>query len=471
MSHFDIAIIGTGSGNSILDERYADKKIAICEQGTFGGTCLNVGCIPTKMFVYAAEVAETANDSARFGVDARVEAVRWPDIVSRVFGRIDPLAAGGENYRRSSPNVEVFASHTRFRPTRSDGRYALRTDDGDEFTADQVVIAAGARAVVPDAVAECGVPYHTSDTIMRIDDVPEHLIIIGGGFVACEFAHVFSALGSRVTLLIRGSTLLRGHDDDIAMRFTDIASKKWEVRNHHELADARRAGDGVEITCTDGSKLRGDTLLVATGRIPNGDLLDAEQAGVKVLASGQIVVDEYQRTTARGIFALGDVSSDFQLKHVANHEARVVKHNLLRDWDDTESMMAANHRHVPSAVFTDPQIASVGLTENEARARGIDISVKIQDFGDVAYGWAMEDTTGIAKLIVDNDTGLLVGGHIMGHQASSLIQPVIQAMAFDIPAQEIARGQYWIHPALPEVIENALLALCGEPPWPPSRRH
>jgi mycothione reductase len=471
MSHFDIAIIGTGSGNSILDERYADKRVAICEQGVFGGTCLNVGCIPTKMFVYAADVAQSAHESAQYGVDAHVDAVRWSDIVSRVFGRIDPIAMGGENYRRSSPNVEVFASHTRFRPPLDDGRYRLRTDDGDEFTADQVVIAAGSRAVAPDAVTECGVPYHTSDTIMRIADVPEHLIIIGGGFVACEFAHIFSSLGSRVTLLIRGSTLLRGHDDEITMRFTDIASKKWEIRSHHELADARAVGEGVEIRCTDGTRLRGDTLLVATGRVPNGDQLDAEQAGIKVTAGGQVVVDQYQRTSARSVFALGDVSSDYQLKHVANHEARVVKYNLLQDWDDTDALMPSNHRHVPSAVFTDPQIASVGLTENQARAKGFNIKVKVQDFADVAYGWAMEDTTGIAKLIVDDDSGLILGAHIMGHQASSLIQPLIQAMSFDLPAQEMARGQYWIHPALPEVVENALLALCGEPPWPPSKRH
>lgn len=470
MTHFDIAIIGTGSGDTILDERYVDKVVAICEQGTFGGTCLNVGCIPTKMFVYAAGVAQNVREASRYGVDAHVDAVRWPDIVSRVFGRIDPIAMSGENYRRSSPNVTVFASHARFRPTRPDGRYAIRTDDGEEFTADQVVIAAGSRAVVPDAVAECGAPYHTSDTIMRITDVPEHLVIVGGGYVACEFAHIFSSLGSHVTLLIRGSALLRGHDDDIAMRFTDIAAKKWEVRNHHELAGAREIGGGVEITCQDGSKLRGDALLVATGRVPNGDVLDAEHAGVKVTAGGQVVVDEYQRTTARGVFALGDVSSDFQLKHVANHEARVVKHNLLQDWDDTDALVAANHRHVPSAVFTDPQIASVGLTENQARAKGFRIKVKIQDYSDVAYGWAMEDTTGIAKLVVDDDTGLLLGAHIMGHQASSLIQPIIQAMAFDLPAQDMARGQYWIHPALSEIIENALLALCGEPPWPPSKR-
>jgi mycothione reductase len=149
----------------------------------------------------------------------------------------------------------------------------------------------------------------------------------------------------------------------------------------------------------------------------------------------------------------------------------VVKYNLLADWDDTDNLMHTNHRFVPSAVFTDPQIASVGMTENEARAAGLRIRTKVQDYSDVAYGWAMEDTTGFAKLIVDDDTGMLVGAHIMGHQASSLIQPLIQAMAFDLPAQDMARGQYWIHPALPEVIENALLALCGEPPWPPSRRH
>jgi len=470
MTHFDLAIIGTGSGNTILDERYTDMSVAICEQNIFGGTCLNVGCIPTKMFVYAAEVAQTAYDSTRFGVDARVDGVRWPDIVSRIFGRIDPLTIGGENYRRSTPNVTVYDRHTRFGPSR-DGRHTLRVDGGEEFTADKVVIAAGSRALVPAVIAESGVPYYTSNTIMRIHDLPGHLVIVGGGYVATEFAHIFSSLGSHVTLVIRGSTLLRGHDDTIMMRFTDIAAKKWEIRDHHYIAGARQVGDEVELACGDGGTVRGDALLVATGRAPNGDMLDAELAGVDVNSLGRVLVDEYQRTTARGIYALGDVSSKYQLKHVANHEARVVRHNLLHDWDDTDSLVASDHRYVPSAVFTDPQIASVGLTENQSRAEGYTIKVKVQDYSDVAYGWAMEDTTGIAKIIVDDDTGLILGAHLMGHQASSLIQPVVQAMSFGLSAQDMARGQYWIHPALPEVIENALLALCGEPPWPPSRAH
>ena len=470
MADFDIAVIGTGSGNSILDERYVDKRVAICEHGVFGGTCLNVGCIPTKMFVYAAGVAHQVRESYRFGVDAHLDSVRWPDIVSRVFGRIDPIASGGEHYRRSSPNVEVFGSHTRFAAPDTGEGYRLRTEAGDEFTADQVVISAGARPTVPPAILDCGVAYHTSDTIMRISELPAHIVIVGGGFVSAEFAHVFSSLGSRVTIVLRGSTMLSHCDDTVCERFTDIAAKKWEIHSRRNIVSGSSDSSGVTLNLDDGSTLRADALLVATGRIPNGDQLDAHLAGVQV-EDGLVVVDEFQRTSARNVFALGDVSSRYQLKHVANHEARVVRHNLLQRWDDTENLMPANHRNVPSAVFTEPQIACVGLTENEARAAGYRIRAKVQDYGDVAYGWAMEDSTGFAKLIVDDDSGLLLGAHIMGHQASSIIQPIIQAMSFDLPAQDMARGQYWIHPALPEVIENALLALCGEPQWPPSRRH
>src|ERR1700684_1069702 len=193
-------------------------------------------------------------------------------------------------------------------------------------------------------------------------------------------------------------------------------------------------------------------------RRANGDQLDAEKAGI-ALDGRRVVVDEYQRTSARNVFALGDVSSPYELKHVANHEARVVQRNLLCDWDDTKAMVATAHRYVPAAVFTDPQIAYVGLTENEAVAKGFDVSCKIQDYADVAYGWATEDNTGIVKLVTDSTTGRLLGAHIMGPQASSIIQPLIQAMTFGLTAKQMARGQYWIHPALPEVVENALLGL------------
>src|SRR6516225_5872920 len=436
METYDIAIIGTGSGNSILDDRYAHKRVAICEQATFGGTCLNVGCIPTKMFVYAAEVANAVRGAARYGVDAHIDGVRWGDIVSRVFGRIDPIAISGEDYRRSAPNVDLYRQHTRFGPVQPDGRYLLRTDAGEEFAADQVVIAAGSRPVIPPAILASDVTYHTSDTVMRVAELPERVVIVGSGFVAAEFAHIFSALGARVTLVIRSGTMLR----------------------HRNVTHAADRGQGIAVELDDGCTVNADLLLVATGRLSNADLLDAEQAGIDV-EDGRVVVDHYQRTSARGVFALGDVSSPWELKHVANHEARVVQHNLLCDWDDTESMAMTDHRFVPAAVFTDPQIAGVGLTENQAVARGFDISVAIQDYGGTAYGWAMEDTTGIVKLIADRNSGCLLGAHIMGYQASLIIQPLIQAMSFGLTAAEMARGQYWIHPALPEVVENALLSL------------
>jgi mycothione reductase len=205
----------------------------------------------------------------------------------------------------------------------------------------------------------------------------------------------------------------------------------------------------------DGTVLTGDVLLVATGRIPNSDLLDLDAAGVTTHADGRIVVDPQQRTQAEGVYALGDISSEYQLKHVANHEARVVAHNLLHPDD----LVATDHRFVPAAVFTDPQIASVGLTETDCVTRGLDFAVQVQEYGDVAYGWAMEDTTGFCKVIAERGSGRLLGAHLMGPQASSLIQPLVQAMSLGQTAREIATGQYWIHPALPEVVENALLGL------------
>jgi mycothione reductase len=463
MEHFDLTIIGTGSGNTIpdpsVDARFGTMRVAICEQGTFGGTCLNVGCIPTKMFVYASEVAQTIRESSRFGLDSTIDKVRWPDIVSRVFGRIDPIAAGGELYKRSLSNVRVYGSHTRFGPKQPDGRYLLRTADGEEFTSDKVVIATGSRVRVPPAIEQCGVEYYTSDDIMRIDELPEHLVIVGGGFVAAEFAHVFSSLGVRVTIVVRGHGLLTHCDEAICYPFTDLAGEKWDLRTRENVVGSHQDGDRIVLELDDDETISADMLLVATGRVPNGDQLEAQLAGVEVDDDGMVKVDKYQRTTARGIFALGDVSSPYQLKHVANHEARIVQHNILVDWDQTSSMHVTDHRFVPSAVFTDPQIAMVGLTEAEALEAGHDVLSKVQNYGSAAYGWAMEDTTGIAKVIADRGTGKILGAHIMGHQASSIIQPLIQAMTFGQTAMDVARGQYWIHPALPEVIEQTLLGL------------
>ncbi|HEV2931342.1 MAG TPA: FAD-dependent oxidoreductase, partial [Propionibacteriaceae bacterium] len=328
--------------------------------------------------------------------------------------------------------------------------------------ADRFVVAAGSRPVIPEVAGLDSVPYHTSDTIMRLAQLPGRMVIVGGGYVAAEFAHVFSALGTAVTLVNRTDRLLRKEDDEIATRFTEQLSQQVDVRMKTDPTAVQPDHDGAVRVLLDGpggpSELVTDVLLLAVGRMPNGDTLNLTAAGIEANDQGRIVVDEYQRTTADGIFALGDVCTEFPLKHVANEEARTVQHNLL----NPTAMIATDHRFVPHAVFSEPQIAAVGITEAKAKEQGIDYRVGRQDYGEVAYGWAMEDTGHFVKVIADAGSGLLVGAHLIGPQASSLIQPLVQAMSFGQRPIDVARGQYWIHPAMAEVVENALLDL-GEP--------
>ena len=451
MRHFDLVIIGTGSGNSIVSPEFDDWDTAIVERGTFGGTCLNVGCIPTKMYVYAADVAETVRRASRYGIDATLDKVRWTDIRDRVFGRIDPIAEGGERYRtHDNDNVTVYKGQCRFVAHKR-----LDTGTGETIGAERFVIAAGGRPVVPPEVAGADVPFHTSDTIMRIDSLPQRLVILGSGYIASEFAHVFSALGTHVSVVARGPALLRYKDETVSQRFTELARRQWELHTGQQPERVDGGRDGIRVLLPDGTAVEGDLLLVAVGRQPNGDLLDLPATGVTVHGDGRIVVDEHQRTVVDGIYALGDISSPYQLKHVANHEARVVQHNLLHPDDPIRT----DHRFVPFAVFTDPPIAAVGLTEAQCKVNGLDYATYVQEYADVAYGWAMEDRTGFCKVIAERGTGRLLGAHVMGPQASTVIQPLIQAMSFGLGVREMARNQYWIHPSLPEVVENALLGL------------
>lgn len=451
MRHFDLAIIGSGSGNSLVGPDFDDWQIAVVEESTFGGTCLNVGCIPTKMYVYPADLAEAVQRAARLGVDATLDGVRWRDLRDRVFGRIDPISAGGRDYRaHGEPNTTLFEAHADFADP-----HTLELSTGESITADRIVLATGSRPVIPPKITAAGVPFHTSDTVMRIDELPARVAILGGGFIAAEFAHVFASFGTDVTVIARSSPLLRHLDLEIAGRFTELAKERWDVRLGEIVVSAERSGDGLRLGLSDGSSLDTDLLLVATGRTPNSDRMRLDRAGVDVHPDGRIAVDCYQRTSAEHIWALGDVCSPYQLKHVANHEARVVARNLAHPDALTES----DHRFVPSAVFTHPQLATVGLTEEQAVASGRPFVTSLQGYGSTAYGWAMEDTTSVCKLIADPESGQLLGAHLMGEQAATLIQPVIQAMSFGLSAWQMATGQYWIHPALTEVVENALLHL------------
>lgn len=459
--HYDLVVIGSGSGNSVPDEDLTDWRIAMVEQGTFGGTCLNRGCIPSKMFVYTADIAHHVRTAARFGLDATLHGADWQAIRDRVFGRIDAIAAGGRDYRAGLENTDLYEERARFV-----GERELLVGD-THLTANRVVIAAGSRPRIPDVPGIHDVAHVTSDTVMRLPEQPERLVILGGGFIGVEMGHVLEALGSQVTIVTRGATLLTDEDDDVGAAIT-TAYRARGITIHTDAdvtAATSTATDPVVLHATVAGEevvARGDLLLVATGRVGNHDTLDLAAGGIEVGLDGRPLVDAHQRTNVEGVWALGDVSSQHWLKHVANAEARTVAHNI-RHPDDPRRTELPN---VPRAVFGHPQVASVGVTEQELAEADEAHLVARLDYGATAYGWAMEDTSSFVKVLVDPATRLLLGVHGMGPDVSLVLQPLFQAMALGNTVDEVARGVVYPHPALSEVVENVLLALPDVPSGP-----
>lgn len=458
MTQFDLIVIGSGTGNSIIDERFADQRVALVERSSvFGGLCLNAGCIPTKMFVHPADVLDAVREGPKIGLEIPSGHAQWSAIRDRVFGRIDAIAAAGKTWRESNDNVTLFEAEARFVGPRT-----LAVGE-EEISAPNIVIATGSSARIPNVpglsdVAVAG-NVHTSDTIMRLDSLPKSLVILGGGYVASEFAHIFASYGSKVTVVHRGSQMLRREDAEISEMFTADLGARCRLRFGHRLRDMQLGHRGVAVGTIDEQgveyEFEAEQALFALGRTPNSAALDPTAGGIDVDDDGFIVVDDYQRTSADGVWALGDVSNRLMLKHVANHEARTVAHNIVHPDD----LIVSRRTAIPHAVFSAPQVAAVGLTEEQAVAQGVRYASFTQAYADVAYGWATEDEGHVIKVLVDPDSGLILGAHILGPHASVLLQPLVQAMAFGLDALTMARGQFWVHPSATEVVENALLGV------------
>ncbi|MFN2320646.1 MAG: mycothione reductase [Dermatophilaceae bacterium] len=466
MPHHELVIIGTGSGNTLVTEDLEGLDIAIVEAGRFGGTCLNVGCIPTKMFVLPADRVVEAEEAHRIGVTVTGASADWAAVRDRIFARIDPISDGGEEYRISQSFVTVYKAEARFV-----GERRLSLSTGEELTADRIVIAAGSRPRLLDLpgldAVDLARGVHTSDTVMRMDTLPRRMMVVGGGYVACEFAYVFSAFGVEVTQVQRSATLLGREEAEVSHTYTQVSKTRVDVRLRTVVTAAEH--DGQEWTLTlegpDGTtQVRTDAILVGVGREPNSDRLDAAAGGLDTDASGFIVVDDLLHTSSAGVWALGDISSEHQLKHVANYQARVVAHNLAVAFGRLDAdVQRIDDRVVPHGVFGHPQIASFGPTRARLEQAGTEFVCYTQRFSDVAQGWALEDEHGLLTVHATPD-GRILAAHCIGVHASTLIQPLIQAATFGQHAHEVARGQYWIHPALAEVVENALLGLELRPP-------
>ena len=460
MEIVDFLVIGSGSGLDVanLAVRHG-QRVAVIENGPLGGTCLNRGCIPSKHLLYHANVLQTINQAGNFHIEASVDNIAFADIVREVNNAVQADATSIKRGLRASDAHQLFHGTGKF----IDDRMVELVDGEDEgavITADTVLIAAGTRPSIPAIDGIDSVDYLTSTEALQLPTPPDHLVIIGGGYIAAELSHFFGTFGSEITIVGRRPTLLPEADSEVATAFTNEFADRFTVHTGYAATAASQNNDSVIVEARpyeyghgivdDGTPIEvsGDNVLVAAGRIPNSDILNLEATGVETDDQGFIETDDYLRTTAEDIWALGDIVGEYLLKHSANHEARTVIRNLFGN-----ELHPVDYTAMPFAVFASPEVAGVGAREGELQNKGQEYATNVYEYEDTARGDAMK-ASGFVKVLIDGD-GTILGCHIIGPEASTLIQEVIVAMKTGSGSVADIQDSVHIHPALPEVVQRA----------------
>ncbi|MBI4149240.1 dihydrolipoyl dehydrogenase [Candidatus Woesearchaeota archaeon] len=447
MQKFDLIVIGGGSGLSVSSAAAAKgMKVAVVEEGPLGGTCLNRGCIPSKMLIHAADVAETITSAGKFWITAKYQKIDFQRLVHHVSSTVDADAQMIERGNKSNKSITLFKGTGRFiaKKTLQVGNQVL--------TAEKIVIAAGTRPLIPQIPGLDKVKYLTSTEALRLKRQPKSIIMIGGGYISCELAHFFGSLGTKVTIIEFMDRLVGNEDNDISAAFTSVFSQKHTVLLGYKAVQVAKKGKLVAVTAQKGKAkktIAAEELLVAVGRIPNTDILDVGKAGVKTTPKGYVQVDEHLQASVPGIWALGDIAGNYFFKHSANLEAQYVWWNL------SGHQVRADYTAMPHAIFSSPQIAGVGYTEQELQQKGVAYKKAIGYYRDVAMGLAFRDTTSFVKALASPD-GKILGCHIMGPEASTLIHEVVVAMKNGGRVTDIT-GAVHVHPALPEIVQRTFL--------------
>ncbi len=434
----------------IVSNAVADgMRVALVESGPMGGTCLNKGCIPSKMLIYPADVISTIHEAEQIGIHSTISSIDFDNIMNRMHQLVNhdsqEEAEGAEN----NANVKWFKDTGEFI---SD--YTMKIGD-QTITASRVFIVSGARPDVPLVRGLDTVDFLTSDTVLSLKAQPRSMIIMGGGYVATEYGHFFASIGTKVTIIQRNPTMLFEEDPEIAELMTKELAKRMDIYTNFEGIEVKQNANMKTVTAKnlkDGTlkEFSGEALLVATGRVPNSDILNPEKTGVELDSKGFIKVNEYLETRKKNVWAFGDAIGRQMFKHVANFEAEVAWHNAVHD-----HKVKMEYEAAPHAVFSHPQAASVGLREAEARKRLGKIMIGKAFYKDTAQGAAMGNPEGFVKVIVEKDSGKIFGAHIIGPYASILIQEIVNAMVTEEKTfLPIIRGLH-IHPAMSEVVQKA----------------
>ena len=469
VKHYDVVAFGTGSAMNIVSELInsgARMRFAVIENSMVGGICLTRGCIPSKMLLEVAKNVRRIRESGKLGIRASVESVDFTGVMERVWRRIYTESKEIELSLKKHPLIDLYQVDGTFV-----GDYTVDVG-GREIEGDKVLLCTGSRPAVPKVPGIDEVDYYTNDNFFRdLRELPRRTVVVGGGFVGIELGFFLAMMGSQVTVLQRRSRILPEEEPEISERLREDLSRYMDIRTNHEVVEFRRSGERKIVVAEnkltgDNVELEADAILVASGRASNSDITRPEKTGVKTDEKGWIVVDEYLRTTKEGIWAFGDATGRMMFKHKANYESVIVYRNAFLG----ESVKADYHA-VPHAVFTEPEVASVGLKEREALEKGYDILVGYADYGETGKGEAMMAEGYFAKVILDRETLRILGAHIVGPEASILIQEVVNLMyTREGSAEPIYNGMH-IHPALSEVVERAFYHLHEPGEWRRHHRH
>jgi dihydrolipoamide dehydrogenase len=460
MEEFDFVVIGSGSGLDVANAAVNQgQSVAIVEKGPLGGTCLNRGCIPSKLLLYHADMLETIERAGEFHIDATVEGVAFDEIVREVNEEVEADSESIRRGLRSSSQHELYEGEGRFVDEKTI-EITEGTDEGERLRGETILIAAGTRPSIPPIDGIEQADYMTSTEALQLETPPEHLVIIGGGYIAAELAHFFGTFGSEVTIVGRRPNLLPDADEEVAEAFTERYEERFTVHTGHAATGVSQANGSVTVeaqpyeygqdggsTVGEPISVTGDELLVAAGRRPNSDTLDLDATGVETDEQGFVETDEYLQTTAEDIWALGDIVGEYLLKHSANHEAQAVARNIFSD-----DPQPVDYTAMPFAVFASPEVAGVGAREEELREAGEEYATRTYQYDQTARGSAMK-ADGFLKAIIDLD-GEILGCHIIGPDASTLIQEVVVAMKAGSGTVRDIRNSVHIHPALSEVVQR-----------------
>ncbi len=452
MTEYDVLVIGSGSGATIAERALREGlKVAIIDRGPLGGTCMNVGCVPSKMLIFPADRVMEIRESGMLGVDAHIDGIDFADIMERMRRGVRNRRRAFERNLHSADHLTVYESDARFVDERT-----LEVE-GKRVRGQKVFVVSGARPVVPPIDGLDSVDYLTNESVLELEKRPESVVIVGGGYIGVEYAHFLSAMGVEVTLIEMGDRLVPAEERSASELLERRLSERMTVLTNTTVTSIGRDKDGIiarsESEGGEEGTHRATHLMLAVGRRSNADILDVEKGGIETDERGYIKVNDRLETSAERVWSFGDAIGRAMFTHAANREAVIAWYNATHD-----EPIEMDYSSVPHAVFSWPQIASVGLTELEARENGLDYLVGELGYSAVTKGEAMRASDGFAKALVERGTRRVVGFHIAGPYAPILIQEVVDVMADRGTVDDITTAIH-IHPALPELIVDALESL------------